>query len=156
MYCNSVKNMVGSIEGKMAAINLNNNNNDDDDAVVSNGSAPKFSDFMEMKDQYYMDKLGHSDIPNYDEMTNSYMKTIQWILFYYFRGTCSWSHFYPFACAPFVSDFTAIDNGTFSLNIDKPVNAFTHLLAILPKSSSHLLPKSYKAMMINGDNIPVS
>lgn len=143
-----MQNSISSMNKKLSSINLNNNNNDVE-TDAENGAEPTFSDFLEMKDQYYMDKLGDEKMPDFVQMSMNYVKTIQWVLFYYFRGTCSWGHSYPFACAPFVSDFTTVHNVTFTLDIDKPAKPFTHLLAILPKKSAHLLPKSYQLMMID-------
>lgn len=108
-----------------------------------------FSDFLEMKDEYYMEDLGNENVPDLAKMSENYMKTIQWMLFYYFRGTFSWSYHYPYKCVPFVSDFTPVHNIAISLDIDKPVKPFTHLLAILPKGSAHLLPKNYRSLLVD-------
>lgn len=146
LYCKNMQHSTSLMNKQLSSINLNNNNNDVE-ADAQENTEPTFSDFLDMKDQYYTDKLSDEKIPDFEQMSMNYVKTIQWVLFYYFRGTCSWSHSYPFACAPFISDFTTVHNVTFSLDIDKPDKPFTHLLAILPKSSAHLLPKSYQLMM---------
>lgn len=146
LYRKSVQNSIGSINVKLSKVNLNNNIVDPDSM---NGSDPKVSDFLEMKDQFYTEKLGDSKMPDYEQMSVNYVKTMQWVLFYYFRGTCFWTHSYPDSFAPFVSDFTTVGKVTILLNVDHPVRPFTHLLAILPKSSSHLLPKSYQMMMFD-------
>lgn len=160
LFCKSWQTSSGSITAKLSHINLNNNNNDHHNDINNknnnvgkngmngtNGGGPTYSDFLEMKDQYYTEKLNDTDEPNYERMSADYVKIIQWVLFYYFRGTCSWCHSYPYKCAPFISDFTTVHKTRFALNCDKPANPFTHLLAILPKSSAHLLPKSYQLMM---------
>lgn len=136
-----------SIVQQLAAINLN-------DEVANggaNGGEPKasFSDFLEMKDEYYAQHLGTNNLPNLNQMSTSYVTTVQWILFYYFRGTFSWTYHYPFKCVPFVSDFSPVHHTAISMEIDKPVKPFTHLLAILPEGSAHLLPKSYQMMMVH-------
>lgn len=143
LYCNSInRSHENSISEKMAAVlNLNN----------ETGSLDSFNDFLEMKYDYYAKHLGYTDTPDFNDMSFSYTKTMQWILIYYFRGTDSWNHYYPYKCAPFVSDFTTVYEKAFSFDVDKPADAFTHLLAILPKSSSHLLPTSYQALIV--DNI---
>lgn len=134
-----------SINRTMSTLNLNG------EAGSANGGEFKasFSDFLEMKDEYYMEDLGNSNVPDLAKMSENYMKTIQWMLFYYFRGTFSWSYHYPYKCVPFVSDFTPVHNIAISLDVDKPVKPFTHLLAILPKGSAHLLPKSYQSLLVD-------
>lgn len=136
-----------SIIQQMAAINL--------DDEVANGGAnggeqkASFSDFLEMKDEYYAQHLGTVNLPNLNQMSISYVTTVQWMLFYYFRGTFSWNYYYPFKCAPFVSDFAPVHNIAMSMEIDKPIKPFTHLMAILPAGSAYLLPTSYQSMMVN-------
>lgn len=158
LYRNSHKNSIEPITVKVSAINFtnnNNNNNNADETKSSTHSEPRFSDFMEMKDQYYALKSGETKMPNYEQMSASYVKMMQWILFYYYRGTCSWNEFYPYDCVPFVSDFVDIHKTTFQLEFDKPVNIYTHLLAILPTRSSYLLPRSYQLEMFDDLKIPV-
>lgn len=137
--------MNGCVNAKMAAINLKG------EATESNGGEHdvKFSDFLEMKDQFYTEHLGHSELPDFKVMSANYVKSIQWVLFYYFRGIYTWNHYYPFSCAPFVSDFTQVHNLAFSFELDKPVKALSHLLAILPKSSSSLLPTSHRKFAVD-------
>lgn len=134
-----------SISHKISTLNLN------EDAGSTNGGEVKasFSDFLEMKDEYYMEDLGNENVLDLAKMSESYIKTIQWVLFYYFRGTFSWNYYYPYECVPFVSDFTPVHNITISLDIDKPVKPFTHLLVILPKGSAHLLPTNYKSLLVD-------
>lgn len=117
---------------------------DGKNAEADSQSQFSFSDFLEMKDQYYAEMLGNDHMPNFESMSKKYFETIQWILFYYYRGTSSWTHWYPYKFVPFVSDFAVVHETSFGLNTDGPVNPFTHLLAILPERSCHLLPDSYQ------------
>lgn len=157
LYRDNMKHLVEPLKVKLAAVNLNNNNDDPNGIAngTANGAEVRFSDFLEAKDQYYTEMLGTTNMPDYEHMSTNYVKTIQWMLFYYFRGTCSWSHYYPYDCAPFVGDFVTVHKTTFSLNIDRPVKALTHLLAILPKTSAHLLPKTYQSLTFDGAMIDV-
>lgn len=147
LYRENIEQKPTNICKQMAAVNLN------DDQKSTNGCEIKvsFSDFLEMKDNYYAEHLGHTNLPDFQNMSFAYVKTIQWILLYYFRGTASWNHYYPYKCAPFVSDFTAVHQIAFSLDLEKPVKAFTHLLAILPKSSAHLLPACYQPSLMDDE-----
>lgn len=159
LYRNSYKNSIETITEKVSAFNFKNNNNNNNNYVNVTKSAthsePGYSDFMEIKDQYYTLKLGDTKIPNYKRMSESYVKMIQWTLFYYYRDTCSWNEYYPFDCVPFVSDLVDIHKTSFQLEFDKPADVFTHLLAILPKRSSHLLPRCYQMEMFDDLKIPV-
>lgn len=112
--------------------------------AVNSEQRVNFSDFIEMKDQYYVDQLNSNNLPDFQEMSINYVKTVQWICFYYFRHCYSWNHYYPHNCAPFVSDFSNVHGMSFSFELDKPAKPFTHLLAILPKSSAQLLPTVYQ------------
>lgn len=145
LYCDSInRSHEKTISDKMAAVvNLNDE--------IGNGvkTQDSFSDFLDMKYAYYDEHLGQNGLPDFDSMSASYVKTVQWILFYYFRGTVSWNHYYPYTCAPFVSDFSSVQHVAFTFDMDKPVNTFTHLLAILPKRSSHLLPTSYQSLLVD-------
>lgn len=127
------------------------------DGVVENGADdPEYrvnlSDFIEMKDQYYADQLGTNHLPDFQEMSFDYVKTVQWICFYYFQYCHSWNHYYPHSCAPFVSDFSEVHRLSFSFEMGKPAKAFSHLLAILSTRSKHLLPKAYQPFVV--DDIP--
>lgn len=103
------------------------------------------NDFKKMKDRFYA-KYSY-DNQNLRDMTTTYIKTIQWILFYYYRSSCSWSFYYPYEIAPFISDFSYKSNPVFMFDVDKPIEPFEHLLAILPKSSVNLLPKYYQRIV---------
>lgn len=156
LYRNCQKNSIEMNTEKVSAANFNNNNNNNADGTKSSAhSEPRYSDFMEIKDQYYTQKLGDTKVPNFGEMSASYVKMIQWTLFYYYRCTCSWSEYYPFGCVPFVSDLVDVHKTTFQLEFGKPVNVYTHLLAILPQRSAHLLPKCYQLEMFDDLKIPV-
>lgn len=143
LYCDSMQTADASISEKMASMKLHSKT-DGKDVKADSQSQFSFSDFLEMKDQYYAEMLGNDHMPNFDNMSKKYFETIQWILFYYYRGTSSWSYWYPYKFVPFVSDFAVVHETSFGLNKDGPVKPFTHLLAILPEHSRHLLPESYQ------------
>lgn len=151
LYCIKRSDSIESINENVSAINVNNNNYIDDVKTQ-----PRFSDFMEMKDQYYAQQLGDGNVPDIEQMTLNYVKMVQWTLFYYYRSTCSWSEYYPHDCAPFVSDFGDIHRANLCLEfINKPANVFAHLLAILPTRSAHLLPRCYQLEMFDDQRVPV-
>lgn len=157
LYRNCNKNVVSSMAEKMSALKLNNNNNNNNADGTEPSAMPElgYSDFLEMKDQYYTQALGNREMPDYPKMSASYAKMIQWTLFYYYNTTYSWGHHYPYDCVPFVSDLKDVHKVTMNLEIDKPASVFTHLLAILPTKSATLLPKCYRSEMSDEPKIPV-
>lgn len=106
-----------------------------------------YSGFMDAREHYYQNNSLIEKSINFVDLTNNYIKTIQWVLFYYFRGTYSWSFYYPYNFAPFVSDLTSFDSTGYSFEIDGPVSPLNHLLAVLPKDSfqSCDLPMCYRS-----------
>lgn len=61
------------------------------------------------KKKYYMDKLGfdiESDIGQNKRkvMMKKYLEGLQWVLYYYYRGSPHWRWYYPYHYAPMVSD----------------------------------------------------
>lgn len=100
------------------------------------------SDFSKMKKEFYMaEGVRESDL---NVMTINYIKMIQWNLFYYYRGSYSWSFHYQYPVAPFISDMLcAQDDQVFVFDVDHAVKPIEHLFAILPTSSWHFLPKCF-------------
>lgn len=109
--------------------------------------AVSYNDFLDMKDEYYAEKLGDGNNLNFEQMSVSYVTSIQWTLFYYYRDQYPWNFHYPYKCAPFLCDFTAVHKMIFSLEISEPMKPLTHLLAILPTRSAHLLPGIYQPLV---------
>lgn len=153
LYSESQKHSVATVGQAFTAINLDANGNIKNGDYKNDDKAQDvFSDFLEMKDQYYTEILGNEQLPDFAAMSTKYVETIQWILHYYYRGTSSWTYHYPYKFVPFVSDLTIVNHTSFSTEItDKPANPFTHLLDILPKNSCHLLPESYQPFAVDGE-----
>lgn len=104
-----------------------------------------FSDFLELKDQYYEDRFGDR-APSLLTMTGEYMRIINWSLAYFYGGASSWRQRYQYACAPYASDLTACDQAQLWIFQDKQPKPFDHLFAILPANCMHLLPKCYASL----------
>eukprot|EP00794_Sanderia_malayensis_P014879 gene14879-16425_t len=107
-------------------------------------------EFRQNKRAYYIEKF---NVPTADdsfiaEVAHEYILAIQWILHYYFNGLQSWSWYYPYHYAPYVSDLTKLE--TFDLKLDKgrPFKPFEQLLAVLPSASKKLLPEAFQSLMI--------
>ncbi|KAI4897691.1 hypothetical protein NFI96_015716 [Prochilodus magdalenae] len=107
------------------------------------------AEFRQYKRTYYMTKMGVEVVS--DEFLASqarcYVEGIQWILHYYYHGVQSWSWYYPYHYAPFLSDVRNIAGLSLTFDLAKPFMPFEQLLAVLPAASKDLLPKSYQHLM---------
>lgn len=117
----------------------------DDRCSTTGQRASNLNDFFEFRGDFYEENFGDMEPAELEYISNSYTKTLQWILFYYYRGSCSWTYHYPYFVAPFVTDFACTDREAFVFEVDKPVKPFDHLMAILPKPSYNLLPMCFQA-----------
>jgi hypothetical protein len=53
-----------------------------------------------------------------------YLEGLHWVMQYYYRGVPSWSWFYPFHYAPFLSDMTDLQSIECSFTLSEPVLPF--------------------------------
>ncbi|KAM9440209.1 5'-3' exoribonuclease 1 isoform 2-T2 [Clarias gariepinus] len=109
------------------------------------------TEFRQYKRTYYMTKMDVEVVS--DEFlagqARCYVEGIQWILHYYYHGVQSWSWYYPYHYAPFLSDVRDIANLKLTFDLGKPFMPFEQLLAVLPSASKELLPKSYQDLMMS-------
>jgi len=82
-----------------------------------------------------------------NDMAQKYLEGLCWVLQCYFADVPSWSWYYPFYVAPFVSDLKGLSRVDISFTVDKPLRPFDQLMAVLPMQSWCALPKCYKEMM---------
>ncbi|TKS80349.1 5'-3' exoribonuclease 1 [Collichthys lucidus] len=104
------------------------------------------TEFRQYKRTYYMTKIG-VDVVSDDFLAmqaKCYVEGIQWILHYYYHGVQSWSWYYPYHYAPFLSDVRNISGLKLTFDLEKPFMPFQQLLAVLPAASKELLPESYR------------
>ncbi|XP_077392557.1 5'-3' exoribonuclease 1 [Festucalex cinctus] len=130
------------------------------DKVLDGGEVPTVEDddedddifeteFRQYKRTYYMTKMG-VDLVSDDFLSTQakcYVEGIQWILHYYYHGVKSWSWFYPYHYAPFLSDIKNISELKLTFDLGKPFMPFQQLLAVLPAASMELLPECYRHLM---------
>ncbi|XP_060762542.1 5'-3' exoribonuclease 1 [Neoarius graeffei] len=109
------------------------------------------TEFRQYKRMYYMTKMDVEVVS--DEFLASqarcYVEGIQWILHYYYHGVQSWSWYYPYHYAPFLSDVRNIADLTLTFDLGKPFMPFEQLLGVLPSASKELLPKCYQHLMMS-------
>lgn len=74
----------------------------------------------------------------------NYIKTLQWIYYYYTKGIPSWHWYYPHNYAPFISDL--INNiprnvVSFKFQLGTPSTKEEQLLRVIPPTNGHILPE---------------
>ncbi|XP_006869917.1 PREDICTED: 5'-3' exoribonuclease 1 isoform X2 [Chrysochloris asiatica] len=112
------------------------------------------TEFRQYKRTYYMTKMG-VDVVSDDFLADQaacYVQAIQWILHYYYHGVQSWSWYYPYHYAPFLSDIRDISTLKIHFELGKPFKPFEQLLAVLPSASKNLLPICYQHLMTSEDS----
>lgn len=112
------------------------------------------TEFRQYKRSYYMSKMG-VEVVSDDFLANQaecYVLAIQWILHYYYHGVQSWSWYYPYHYAPYLSDICNIGQLKLKFDLGRPFMPFEQLLAVLPAASKDLLPQSYQSLMISEDS----
>ncbi|XP_039732409.1 5'-3' exoribonuclease 1 isoform X2 [Pteropus medius] len=112
------------------------------------------TEFRQYKRTYYMTKMG-VDVVSDDFLADQaacYVQAIQWILHYYYHGVQSWSWYYPYHYAPFLSDIRNISTLKIHFELGKPFKPFEQLLAVLPAASKNLLPTCYQHLMTREDS----
>uniref|UniRef100_G3PMT1 5'-3' exoribonuclease 1 n=1 Tax=Gasterosteus aculeatus aculeatus TaxID=481459 RepID=G3PMT1_GASAC len=112
------------------------------------------TEFRQYKRTYYMTKMGVDVVSDEFLATQAkcYVEGIQWILHYYYHGVQSWSWYYPYHYAPFLSDIRNIADLKLTFDLAKPFMPFQQLLAVLPAASMELLPESYRHLMTSEDS----
>ncbi|KAI9142247.1 XRN 5'-3' exonuclease N-terminus-domain-containing protein [Paraphysoderma sedebokerense] len=113
----------------------------------------------EWKKGYYKEKLGIEYIDDDQGQGNGgedvrllvfkYVQGLQWVLYYYYNGVCSWGWYYPYHYAPKISDLNAITDFNLTFNLGTPFRPFEQLMAVLPEASKTLLPAIYRDLMSN-------
>uniref|UniRef100_A0A8C3LLH7 5'-3' exoribonuclease 1 n=1 Tax=Chrysolophus pictus TaxID=9089 RepID=A0A8C3LLH7_CHRPC len=112
------------------------------------------TEFRQYKRTYYMTKMGIEVVSDdfLADQAECYVQAIQWILHYYYHGVQSWSWYYPYHYAPYLSDIRNISELKIQFELGKPFMPFEQLLAVLPAASKDLLPRCYQHLMVSQDS----
>ncbi|KFD52514.1 hypothetical protein M514_06548 [Trichuris suis] len=105
-------------------------------------------EFLKYRIDYYMDKfdLSEFDPSLVENMKVNYLHALQWTLKYYYEGIVSWRWFYPFHYTPFITDLKGLQDVQLNFAKDSPLLPFQYMLAVLPSTSSHLVPSAYQGL----------
>jgi 5'-3' exonuclease len=95
-----------------------------------------------------------------DRVCQEYYRGLNWVANYYFGKCPSWTWYYPWDHAPFLSDFERVkypDSIKFTMGC--PVEPGLQLLLVLPRWASKLMPEKYRHLVQRtgslGDLYPV-
>ena len=114
-------------------------------------------DLKKYKRRYYENKFKPKEslaLPFLQAVGYEYMRGLQWVLFYYYRGVPSWSWFYPYHYAPFVSDLSEVDRMSIEFALSNPCEPFQQLMSVLPSLSKAIVPVSFQHLM-EDNNSPI-
>ncbi|KAK7812216.1 hypothetical protein U0070_010975, partial [Myodes glareolus] len=125
-------------EGEVAASEDNFEDETEDDDLFE-------TEFRQYKRTYYMTKMGVDVVSDefLADQAACYVQAIQWILHYYYHGVQSWSWYYPYHYAPFLSDIRNISSLKIHFELGKPFKPFEQLLAHLMTSEDSPIIEYY-------------
>lgn len=105
--------------------------------------------FVNWKNQYYKSKLGFTldDTKEITDLTENYVEGLQWVLYYYYQGCCSWPWYYRYHYAPRISDVARGLKVKIDFQKGKPFKPFQQLMGVLPARSRPLIPTCYRELM---------
>ncbi|KUI56786.1 5'-3' exoribonuclease 1 [Cytospora mali] len=109
--------------------------------------------FQEWKDNYYAEKFPEWTPENREaeltKLSENYVQGLQWVLFYYYRGICSWPWFYKYHYSPLISDVIKGLNADLDFKLGQPFKPFEQLMGVLPDRSKSIVPPVYWDLMTN-------
>jgi 5'-3' exoribonuclease 1 len=117
---------------------------------LASAQSDEADEFTEYRAKYYRSKMG-LEMNQLEPLLKSYLQGLQWVLYYYFCGVPSWSWYFPFHYAPYITDlaeqFDAIVASLPPFDLSEPFKPFEQLMAVLPARSCKLLPEPYHMLM---------
>ncbi|KHJ46111.1 intein splicing region [Trichuris suis] len=108
----------------------------EDDGNISESYASEWDDEMEEADLLVNLKL-------------SYIKGLQWNLYYYYEGVASWEWFYPYHYSPFITDLKGFENVNLRFVKGTSLPPFCQQMAVLPPASRQLVPEAFQDLMVD-------
>lgn len=112
--------------------------------------------FQEWKDKYYAEKFPEWTPETKDieltKLCENYVQGLQWVLFYYYRGICSWPWFYQYHYSPLISDVIKGLTADLDFKLGQPFKPFEQLMGVLPDRSKSIVPTVYWDLMTNSNS----
>lgn len=104
-------------------------------------------DFNAYARDYYR-KAGITDQESIVTLCTDYVKGLQWVILYYFKGIPDWYWTFSSPYAPMLQDLVAhVMQSTYSFNsLSSPYDPFFQLLCVLPPQSRNLLPECFHSI----------
>lgn len=99
---------------------------------------------------YYQNKfhIQEDDLEDFlAKISKAYLEGINWVYQYYYRGCPSWEWYYPFHYAPLAVDLVKHSKSEYKFDKGTPYNPVEQLMSVLPKQSSHALPKCLRPLL---------
>lgn len=112
--------------------------------------------FQEWKDKYYAEKFPEwtkeTKETELTKLCENYVQGLQWVLYYYYRGICSWPWYYQYHYAPLISDVIKGLNADLNFRLGQPFKPFEQLMGVLPDRSKKIVPTVYWDLMTNPES----
>ena len=105
--------------------------------------------FTVWKDSHYTTKFewGLNNEAEMVKLTENYVRGLQWVLFYYYRGVVSWPWYYQYHYAPMISDVKKGLNASMKFELGQPFRPYQQLMGVLPDRSKKIVPQVYWPLM---------
>ena len=116
------------------------------------------------KARYYSEKMELRETKARDALIQKYCEGLEWVMAYYYEGVASWSWFFNYHYAPFLSDIIEFLNaeplsndhvGNYKkakFELGRPFAPFEQLMGVLPSLSSALVPGPLAALMTSPES----
>ena len=116
------------------------------------------------KARYYSEKMEIRETKSRDALIQKYCEGLEWVMAYYYEGVASWSWFFNYHYAPFLSDIIDFLNaaplskdhvGNYKMSnfeLGRPFAPFEQLMGVLPSLSSALVPAPLATLMISPES----
>lgn len=112
--------------------------------------------FQEWKDKYYAEKFPEwtpeTKEAELTKLCENYVQGLQWVLFYYYRGICSWPWFYQYHYSPLISDVIKGLGADLNFKLGQPFKPFEQLMGVLPDRSKSIVPTVYWDLMTKSES----
>ena len=123
----------------------------------------QYDKVKQAKDLFYLRYFNTSMADGLEDIVKEYVKGVQFVMYYYYRGCPSWSWCYPYFISPFAGDIVETldellrkDPGLdFEFDLASPLEPFKQLMYILPRASLDLLPQPHVDIIME-ENSPIA